>query len=249
MRSSASRGTPMRIDAQSPGGDAGEAALLLLQAWLSPAFPVGGYSYSHGLEYAVEAGSLPDRASLQNWIEGILLFGAGRSDALLIRETHRAVAAQEFARCEEIADFAAAFRGTSELALEASAQGAAFLRALLAGWPEYAVMAPLQGWMAGKRPVYAVAFGAATAVAGIEERQAIVTYLHAFCSNLVSAALRLMPIGQSDGLACLANLSRALPSMVDALELVPFDDIGSAALMVDVCSMRHETQYTRLFRS
>jgi urease accessory protein len=236
----------MRIDAHSPGGDAGESGLLLLQAWLSPAFPVGGYSYSHGLEYAVEAGALPDRSALQNWIEGILLFGAGRNDALLIREIHRAVIAREFERCDEIAAFASALRGTSELALEASAQGAAFLKALIAGWPELSAAEPLRQW---KRPVYPVAFGAAAAVAGIDARQATVAYLHAFCSNLVSAALRLMPIGQSDGLACLANLSKALPSLADALELVPFDDIGAAALMVDVFSMRHETQYTRLFRS
>jgi urease accessory protein len=236
----------MRIDLRSPGGDAGESGLLLLQAWLSPAFPVGGYSYSHGLEFAVEAGALPDRAALQNWIEGILLLGAGRNDALLIREIHRAVSAQEFPRCDEIAAFAAAFRGTSELALEASAQGAAFLKALIAGWPEIAAAEPLRQW---KKPVYAVAFGAAAAVAGIEPRQAVVAYLHAFCSNLISAALRLMPIGQSDGLACLANLSRGLPALADALELTPFDDIGASALMVDLFSMRHETQYTRLFRS
>jgi len=236
----------MRIDAHSRGGDAGESGLLLLQAWLSPAFPVGGYSYSHGLEYAVEAGLLPDRAALQNWIEGILLFGAGRSDALVIREVHRAVTAGEFARCDEIAAFAAALRGTSELALEASAQGAAFLKALTAGWPELAAAEPLRQW---KRTVYPAGFGAAAAVAGIDARLAVLSYLHAFCANLVSAALRLMPIGQSDGLACLARLSTTLPSLADALELVPFDDIGSAALMVDVCSMRHETQYTRLFRS
>jgi urease accessory protein len=237
---------PMRIDAHSPGGDAGEPGLLLLQAWLSPAFPIGGYSYSHGLEYAVEAGAISNRAELQNWIEGILLFGAGRNDALLIREIHRAVTAQEFERCDEIAAFAAALRGTSELALEASAQGTAFLKALFAGWPELTAAEPLRQW---KRPVYAVVFGAAAAVAGIDSRLAVVAYLHAFCSNLVSAALRLMPIGQSDGLACLANLSKSLPALADALELVPFDDIGAAALMVDFCSMRHETQYTRLFRS
>jgi urease accessory protein len=236
----------MRIDLRSPGGDAGESGLLLLQAWLSPAFPVGGYSYSHGLEFAVEAGALPDRAALQNWIEGILLLGAGRNEALLIREIHRAVSAQEFPRCDEIAAFAAAFRGTSELALEASAQGAAFLKALIAGWPEIAAAEPLRQW---KKPVYAVAFGAAAAVAGIEPRQAVVAYLHAFCSNLISAALRLMPIGQSDGLACLARLSRSLPALADTLELTPFDDIGASALMVDLFSMRHETQYTRLFRS
>jgi len=244
MRSSGS--IPMRIDAHSPGGDAAESGLLLLQAWLSPAFPVGGYSYSHGLEYAVEAGALHGRAALQNWIEGILLFGAGRNDALLIREIHRAVAAGEAERCDEIAAFASALRGTSELALEASAQGAAFLKALIAGWPDLSAAEPLRHW---KRPVYAIAFGAAAAIAGIDVRLATVSYLHAFCSNLVSAALRLMPIGQSDGLVCLANLSKTLPSLADSLELVPFDDIGAAALMVDFFSMRHETQYTRLFRS
>jgi len=242
--------TPMRIDAHSPRGDAGEAGLLLLQAWLSPAFPVGGYSYSHGLEYAVEAHALHDRRELQDWIEGILRFGAGRNDALLIREIHRSVTAQELERCEQIAAFAGAFRGTAELALEASAQGAAFLKALAAGWPDLAATAPLAGWAkTAQRPVYAIAFGAAAAVAGIDARLAMVSYLHAFCSNLVSAALRLMPIGQSDGLVCLANLSKQLPPLLDALELVPFDDIGSAALMVDFCSARHETQYTRLFRS
>src|SRR3954465_9021387 len=167
MRSSGS--SRMRIDAHSPRGDAAESGLLLLQAWLSPAFPVGGYSYSHGLEYAVEAGVLNNRAELQNWIEGILLLGAGRNDALLIREIHPAVTAQEFARCDEIAAFASAFRGTSELALEASAQGAAFLKALVAGWPEIMAAEPLRQW---KRPVYAVAFGAAAAVAGIEARLA-----------------------------------------------------------------------------
>ena len=105
---------------------------------------------------------------------------------------------------------------------------------------------PLRQW---RRPVYPVAFGAAAAIAGIAPRAAMVSYLHAFCANLVSAALRLMPIGQSDGLGCLAHLSKMLPALADALDLTPFDDIGAAALTVDFCSMRHETQYTRLFRS
>jgi urease accessory protein len=241
----------MLIEARSPSGDGpdalgGERGLLLLQAWLSPAFPVGGYSYSHGLEYAVEAGIVGNRDSLLRWIEGILSLGSGRNDALLIREMHRAVMADDQARCAEIAALAAAFRGTKELALESGAQGAAFLKALAAGWPELAVAAPL---CALKRPTYAVCFGAAVALAGIAARPAILAYLQAFAANLISAALRLMPIGQSDGLALLASLGAGLPALADALDVVPFEDLGAATLTVDLSSARHETQYTRLFRS
>jgi len=234
----------MRIDVPSLRVEGGERGLLLLQAWLSPAFPVGGYSYSHGLEAAVEAGIVVDRDDLIRWIDGILRFGAGRNDALLIREAHRLVTAGEDL-CE-LAAFAAAFRGTAELALEAEAQGAAFLKALKAGWPELASAAPLREMRA---PTHAVCFGAATALAGIAPRWAMLGYLQAYLGNLISAALRLMPIGQSDGLAALATLGERLPELVDQFELTPFEDIGSAALMVDLLSARHETQYTRLFRS
>jgi len=234
----------MRIDVPSLRVEGGERGLLLLQAWLSPAFPVGGYSYSHGLEAAVEAGIVVDRGDLIRWIDGILRFGAGRNDALLIREAHRLATAGEDL-CE-LAAFAAAFRGTAELALEAGAQGAAFLKALKAGWPELAAAAPLREMHA---PTYAVCFGAASALAGIASRWAMLGYLQAFLGNLISAALRLMPIGQSDGLAALATLGEGVPERVDRFELTPFEDIGSAALMVDLMSARHETQYTRLFRS
>ncbi|HVM85716.1 MAG TPA: urease accessory UreF family protein [Candidatus Binatia bacterium] len=234
----------MRIDVPALGVDGGERGLLLLQAWLSPAFPVGGYAYSHGLEAAVEAGIVRDRADLMRWIDGILRFGAGRNDALLIREAHRQVTAGE--DIHELTAFAAAFRGTSELALEAGAQGAAFLKALRAGWPDIASAPQLQEM---RTPTYAVCFGAAAALAGIAARWAMLSYLQAFLGNLVSAALRLMPIGQSDGLVALATLSERLPERVDQYALTPFEDIGSATLMVDLMSVRHETQYTRLFRS
>jgi urease accessory protein len=236
----------MRIEPRSPARGEGEGGLLLLQAWLSPAFPVGGYSYSHGLEQAVEAGLVPDRAALLDWIDGVLTLGAGRNDALLIREIHAATLEGDMPRCAEIAALAAALRGTAELSLEAGAQGAAFLKALAAGWPDLAVRPPLSGM---RTPTYAVVFGAAAALAGIPARAAILAYLQAFAANLISAALRLMPIGQSDGLALLARIGSTLPAQVDALETVPFADLGSAALMVDLCSARHETQYTRLFRS
>jgi urease accessory protein len=233
--------TSTRIDAAGP---------LLLQLWLSPAFPVGGYSYSHGLESAVENGIVRSRYDLERWIGGVLAFGAGRNDALLLRESHRAVATRATARFVELAAFAAALRGTAELALEAEAQGAAFQKALAAGWPFLVLREPfLTMAQAGIRPPYVIAFAAAAALAGIDPRLALLSYLQAFAANLVSAALRLISLGQSDGVSTLATVTGRLPDLVAELEHVPFDDIGSAALAVDLCSACHETQYTRLFRS
>jgi urease accessory protein len=232
--------------------EAGNASTgpLLLQLWLSPSFPVGGYSYSHGLEAAIEAGLVKTRHDLERWIGGVLAFGTGRSDAMLLRESHRAVTARTIPRFIELAALAAALRGTAELALEADAQGAAFQKALAAGWPFLVMREPfLAISQAGIRPSYVIAFAAAAALAGIEMRLAVLSYLQAFIGNLVSAALRLMSLGQSDGVSTLATLSARLPDLVATLESVPFEDIGSAALAVDVCSARHETQYTRLFRS
>jgi urease accessory protein len=226
------------------------AGPLLLQLWLSPAFPVGSYSYSHGLEAAVDRGLVKTRHDLERWIGGVLAFGTGRSDALLLRESHRAVATRAMSRFVDLATFAAALRGTAELALEAEAQGAAFQKALAAGWPFLVMREPfLAVAQAGIRPPYVIAFAAAAALAGIELRLAVLSYLQAFVGNLVSAALRLMSLGQSDGVSTLASVTERLPDLVATLENVPFEDIGSAALAVDVCSARHETQYTRLFRS
>jgi urease accessory protein len=236
-----SMSTSTRIDASGP---------LLLQLWLSPAFPVGGYSYSHGLEYAVETGLVKTRHDLERWIGGVLAFGTGRNDAILLRESHGAVATRAFTRFVELAAFAAALKGTAELALEAEAQGAAFQKALAAGWPMLVLREPFLALaQAGIPASYVIAFAAAAALAGIEMRFALLSYLQAFVGNLVSAALRLMPLGQSDGVATLATVTARLPDLVATIETTPFDDIGSAALAVDLCSARHETQYTRLFRS
>ena len=226
------------------------AGPLLLQLWLSPSFPVGSFSYSHGLESAVDSGAVKTRGDLERWIGGVLAFGNGRNDAMLLRESYHAVATHAIPRFVELAAFGAALKGTAELALEAEAQGAAFQKALAAGWPFLVLREPfLAIAQAGIRPPYVIAFAAAAALAGIELRLAVLGYLQAFVGNLVSAALRLMSLGQSDGVSTLATLSERLPDLVAALETVPFDDIGSAALAVDLCSARHETQYTRLFRS
>ncbi len=223
-------------------------AVARLLTWLSPAFPIGSYSYSHGLEQAVEAGFVSDRSSLVTWVEGVLRFGAGRVDGMCLLAAHRAVVTADHLALLEIAEIAAAMRGSAELALESTAQGSAFLKAIGAGWPHLAHASALQR-LQSVSVVYPVAVGAVAALSGIAEATVLHAYLTAFCGNLVSAALRLAPIGQSDGIAALAALEPVIGSTVERLRRTPFETLGSAALMVDWCSMKHETQEARLFRS
>jgi urease accessory protein len=228
----------------------GESALLRLLTWLSPSFPVGGFSYSHGIEFAVEAGLIRDAEDLRAWIEGVLRFGAGRTDAILLGRAWRAEAAGDDGRLAEILEWAEAFRGTAELALESVAQGRAFLAAVRAAWPHPRLDA-LDALAAarGRTPAYPVAVGVACAAAGIGEASARVAYVHAFAANLISAGVRLIPLGQSNGLRVLAALEATVRQVAEEAAGLDLADLGAAAWMADWCSARHETQYTRLFRS
>lgn len=223
------------------------AGLMRLMMWLSPSFPVGSYSYSHGIEYAVECGRILDRESAVSWIGAVMNHGAGRSDSALFLEVHRAVLAGDRARVRAVGELAASFRPSTEIGLESAAQGSAFVRALRVAWPDPAAL----DWASalGPEPAYAVAVGVAAAAAGIGEGPALSAYLHAMAANLVSAVVRLVPLGQSDGLRALAALHDRMPELTALARRRPFHDIGSATLTVDWTSMRHETQYTRLFRS
>jgi urease accessory protein len=226
-----------------------QAASRLL-TWLSPAFPVGGFSYSHGIEFAIEAGLVRDRVSLATWIEGILRFGAGRADGLLLLAAHRAVRSGDTAQFLAAACQAAALRGTSELALEATAQGQAFLKAVRHGWPEIASAPAIAALAEDSVAItYPIAIGALTANAGLAEPTVLEAYLTAFSGNLISAGIRLVPLGQSDGIAAQAGLERLIVRQVAGLRKETLANLGTAALVVDWTSMKHETQYTRLFRS
>jgi len=217
-----------------------EGGLLRLMTWLSPAFPVGGFSYSHGIEYAVECGLLTNRAQTEGWISHILRHGSAWVDAGLFLAAHRAVLGQ--GDLTDVVDWAAALRGTPEMALEARAQGTAFMSALKSSWPDATLPDIAQ-------PSYAVAVAIAAACAGIPEASALSAFLMAVAANLVSAAVRLVPLGQTDGQRITAALASSIPSIAAAALATPFADLGSAAPMVDWTSMKHETQYTRLFRS
>jgi len=218
-----------------------------LLAWSSPAYPIGAYSYSHGLEWAVESGLLRDRAGVVAWLDGVLRQGAGRIDGAVFAAAWRAAAAGDDAAIDAVADLALAWRGTAELALESEAQGAAFLLVTRAAWPEPRLDAFAGRWPG--RVALPVAAGLAAACHGVPLEPALTAYLAGMAANLVSAALRLVPLGQTDGQVAVAALSPSVAAATAAGLAADLDELGGAAPMVDWCSMRHETQYTRLFRS
>ncbi|HWL80865.1 MAG TPA: urease accessory UreF family protein [Roseomonas sp.] len=224
-----------------------EATLQRLLTWLSPAYPVGAYTYSHGLEMAVEDGAVCDRATLVAYLGAVLDSGAGRIDGALLAAAFRAAEAQDAAKLDEIADLAAAWRGTAETALETMAQGSAFLKVTNAAWPD-ARLAAFTGRHGGA-VAHPVAFGAAAAWHGVPLRPALFGFLSAFAANLISAGVRLVPLGQTDGQIATATLLAALETATEAGLDADLNTLGTATPMLDLFSMRHETQYTRLFRS
>jgi urease accessory protein len=226
-------------------GPAGRLARLML--WFSPAFPTGGFSFSHGLEWAVEAGDVQDRASLERWLAALVLHGAGWSDAVLIAAAHRAALAGDAATLADVAALAVALQPSRERRLESAVQGEAFLKAVEVGWPSAATILLRQACPAA--PPLSVAIGAATAGAGFDVETAIAAALTGFCANLVSAAVRLAPIGQSDGLRVLAALEDRIARTAARAATAPLSAVGGCAFRSDIASMRHETQETRLFRS
>ena len=236
----------MSTDGISVGG----AQLVRLMNWLSPSFPVGAYSYSHGIEYAVETGLIHDRDTLRDWVAEIVAIGTGRVDAALYRAAHEATQNYDetlFAWALERGD---TMRATRELGEETENQGQAFLAAVARPWPSAGLDWACKQAEARQRPmVYPVAVGAATAAQNIPLKPALAAYLHALAANLVSAGIRLIPLGQSDGQQAMADLE---PIVLDAVEQAlecDREDIGQATLVVDWASACHETQYTRLFRS
>ncbi len=229
------------------------ADLLTLQVWLSPAFPVGGFTYSHGLEWAIEAGDVTDAASLSAWLGDVLVHGAGRSDAILLVQAQRAAEADDLDRLVEIIELSAALQPSKERRLEATAQGAAFVRAVADTWstPAFdALVAGLSGRFDGAPPwTHAVAVGVAAAGAGLDAAEVAPAFVQAFAANVISAGVRAVPLGQSEGLRILRGLVPVVRRIARGALSATLDDVGGAAILADVASMRHETQYTRLFRS
>ena len=223
------------------------AALYRLMAWLSPAYPIGAFSYSGGIEWAVEAGDIRDAETLREWLAVMLAEGGGFCDAVFFVHAHRATAAADDAAMHAVAELAAALAPSKERFLETTAQGRAFLEATRAAWPCAALDRFAAVWTG---PVaLPVAVGVACAGHGIACALALPAFLHALVANWISAGVRLIPLGQTDGQRVLAALEDIVAATATRALATALDEIGSASFRADLATMRHETQYTRLFRS
>lgn len=223
------------------------AALYRLLTWLSPSFPVGGFSYSSGIEWAVEAGDIQDAASLQDWLAAMLADGSGLCDAVFLAQAHRAAEFGEDGTLREIAELAAAFVPSRERQLETSAQGRAFIEIARSAWNcegLEAMIGRCEGMI-----VYPVAVGLVSAAHAIPLQPTLHAFLHALTSNWISAGSRLIPLGQTDSQRVLAALEPVVSATAKRAITATPDDLGSATFRADLAGLRHETQYTRLFRS
>jgi urease accessory protein len=223
------------------------SALYRLMAWLSPAYPVGAFSYSSGLEWAVEAGDIKDAETLQRWLAVMLAEGSGFCDGVLFVHAHQTSVAKDAAALRAVAELAAAFVPSKERHLETTTQGLAFVDATRAAWP-CAALDDLEAVWRG--PVaLPVAVGVACAGHGILCEPALQPFLQALTANWISAGVRLIPLGQTDGQRVLAALEPDVTAATQRARATPLDEIGSCAFRAEIASMRHETQYTRLFRT
>jgi urease accessory protein len=246
--------TPMLMTTNSAGPparaamtDAEAAALYRLMTWLSPAFPVGGFAYSSGIEWAVEAGDIHDANSLRDWLAAVLTDGSGFCDGVFLAQAHRAVGADNDRALREIAELAAAFVPSRERQLETTTQGRAFIEIARAAWDCDGLaqtIAHCDGAI-----VYPVAVGIVSAAHAIPLEPALHAFLHALVSNWISAGSRLIPLGQTDSQRVLAALEQTVSETAKRAIAAKLDDLGSATFRADLASLRHETQYTRLFRS
>jgi len=224
--------------------------ILRLAAWLSPAFPVGAYTYSSGLEYAVERELVSDASTLELWITDMIRFGLGRTEGGFFVLAHQAASTSGFETLGEILAWSDAMRSTSELALESESQGDAFLKTARSAWPHegldrfHALTVEIE-----RKPGYAVAVGATCGFHDVSLMAGLSAFLHAVAANLVSAAVRAIPLGQTDGQRILSSLEVLIEKQAPALVDIELEDLGTATPMVDWASMQHETQYARLFRS
>jgi urease accessory protein len=223
------------------------AALYRLMAWLSPAYPVGAFSYSSGIEWAVEAGDIKDSETLKRWLAVMIGDGGGFCDAVFFVQAHRAIEADDDAALCGVAELAAAFVPSKERLLETTAQGRAFLDATRAAWPCPA-LARLEAAWSGPIAL-PIAVGVTCAGHRIACEPALHGFLHALVANWISAGVRLIPLGQTDGQRVLAALEGAVAAAAARALATSLDEVGSCTFRADIATMRHETQYTRLFRS
>jgi urease accessory protein len=248
IKSTAMSKEPLNILPREAGEDeVTPAALYRLMAWLSPAYPVGAFSYSSGIEWAVEAGDVTSADSLRDWLAMMIGEGSGFCDAVLFAHAHRATTNYDAAALRSVAELAAALVPSKERLLETTTQGRAFLDATGAAWTCEALDRLGAAWNGAV--ALPVAVGVTCAGHGIACAPALQAFLQALTANWISAGVRLIPLGQTDGQRVLAALEPAVTATAARALITPLDEAGACSWRADIAGMRHETQYTRLFRS
>ncbi len=220
---------PIRMSTDTPD------VMLTLAQWFSPAFPIGAFSFSHGLESLVETDEIRAAEDVEAWLNSVLNYGAGRNDVILMAASFRASSTEEI---KEVDALARALSPSKERLLETEVQGEAFIRTINEVWGSD--LPPL---------CYPVAIGASARTCGMPLHETACMYLHALTSSLVSAAIRIVPLGQTEG----QSIVRTLAPLCDQLGSTYIDEsleaIGSSSFIGDIASMTHEDQYSRMFRS
>jgi len=209
--------------------------VLTLTQWLSPSYPVGAFAYSHGLEAAIAGGQITDAQSLRHWLKDVLRYGSGRSDCILLRAAYAADTDDKLAMIDASAR---AFAPSAERLQETLQQGQAFCATTDAIW-------------GGQPPdlTYPVALGHAACRAGLDVTLTASMYLHAFASNLISATVRAVPLGQTEGQHVLAALTPVCHSIAEETAGLALDSLSGCAFLSDITAMRHETLQPRIFRT
>lgn len=220
------------------------APLYRLLTWLSPAYPVGAFSYSQGLETAVAQGRVHDETSTQDWIADSLTDGTLWSDAVIFANS---LNAPNIDVIVEINEFALAFQSAAELKAETLAMGRAFAQTTMLAWPCDRLEQALE--LLGADLAYPVAVACAASGHSIETQSATQAWIHAGVSNLVSAAIRLVPLGQTSGQHLLVGLESTILDNAQKAQKTNLDTLTTCSFLADICAMNHETQTTRLFRS
>jgi len=231
------------------------AAQSRLLAWCSPAYPTGAFSYSHGLEWAVERGQVGSLDALLAFVTAVLERGGGWVDAVLFAQAWRAAHQSPASwqregrrQLQDISELAAAFRGSAETALESRQQGTAFLDVTLRAWPRPR-LSEFAADVRGQPVAHCIAVAVACATHRIPLAAALHAYVQAIAANLVSAGARLIPLGQTDAQIAIARLAPVVAASAERAGSMDLANLGTCAPGLELCSMRHETQYTRLFRS
>jgi len=224
-----------------------QASLYTLQTWFSPSFPIGAYTYSHGLENVVERGKITNVEEAMGWLSDMVSWGNGYADAVFLVAAYDAIMVKDNNALAQVSEYAAVFCSAAELRLESQSQGAACMEAIQKVTPNAGIDNLVQCW-SGPYP-YALVIGAAAAALELDREAVVTAFLHGFVSNLSSALVRLVPLGQSDGQRLIAELAPLVLQTAGRALTTPWQEVSTATLMVDIASMAHETQYTRLFRS